>query len=299
MAQNNLTGYVIKQLSAFALLTLFFPFLPAVAETIEAKLPKGITVTANFNSGQPSQPAVLLLHGFLQTHQSLPLSALANNLTASGYTTLSPTLSLGINKRSQSMPCEAVHTHTAEEGVAEIAYWVNWLHQKNHKNIVLVGFSSSGTVEILLYNAQGSHPAIKKTILTSLFPIAIDPAELQKVRSEMNARRKTDLQKPESFNLGYCKRNFFATANSYLSYAQFDANRVLELIKQSPLPLDIILGADDAILPEKWVSRINALQSPAKIRSIDKANHFFDGTNEFDLAEEVDAILKNLAAQPS
>ncbi len=295
MAQNNLAGYLIKRLSVFAaLICLCLPFRHAVAETIEAKLSNGITVTANFQSGTPSQPAVLLLHGFLQTHHSQPMNALASNLASKGYTTLSPTLSLGINKRNQTLACVAVHTHTIEEDLAEVHYWVNWLAKKGYKNIVLVGFSSTGNFEALLYSVQGSHPAIKKIILTSFNPIASDPLEHQRVRTKMNTQRKADLKKPESFSLGYCKNNFFATANSYSSYAQLDANRILELIKQSPLPLEIIFGSDDKIIPENWVSRINALQSPAKIRILDKANHFFEGTYEFDLAEEVEAILKTL-----
>jgi len=298
MAINNLAGYLTSGSSNIAaLLCLFFTSLPATAETIEIKLPTGITASANFHIGNPSQPAVLLLHGFLQTQHSQPMSSLASNLASKGYTVLNPTISLGINKRSQSMACEAVHTHTIEEEVAEVAYWVQWLGNKGYKNIVPIGFSSTGNLEILLYNAQGSHPAIKNSILTSLNPIFTDPAELRKYRVAGDAKRQPDLKKLEIFTLGYCKNNFAATAKTYLSYAQYDDIKILKLIKQTPVQIDVILGSTDAILPANWPSQINALKTRTRVTIIDKANHFFDGTSEFDLAEEVENILKNLPAQ--
>src|SRR4030065_121043 len=82
MTINNPSGYLINRPSALAaLLCLVLPALPASAETIEAKLPSGITVSANFHTGRPSQPAVVLLHGFLQTHHSQPMNSLASNLS--------------------------------------------------------------------------------------------------------------------------------------------------------------------------------------------------------------------------
>jgi len=278
------------------LLCLFFTSLPATAETVEVKLPTGITATANFHSGNPAQPAVLLLHGFLQTHHSQPMSSLAGNLASRGYTVLSPTISLGINRRSQSMACEAVHTHTIQEDVAEVAYWVNWLSSKGYKNIVPIGFSSTGNYEILMYNAQGSHPAVNKAILAGLIPIYTDHAERHKIRSVMDTRRQADNKNIGIFSLGYCKNNFSATSNSYLSYARFDERKLLELLKQTPVPTEVILGSSDTILPVSWPSKIEALKSRTRVTIIDKANHFFDGTSEFDLAEEVEHILKSLPA---
>ena len=297
MAINNLAGYLIKRpANIAALLCLFFPSLPAAAETVEVRLPTGVTASANFHSGNPTQPAVLLLHGFLQTHHSQPMSSLAGNLASRGYTVLSPSISLGINRRSQSMACEAVHTHTIQEDVAEVAYWVNWLSSKGYKNIVPIGFSSTGNYEILLYNAQGSHPAVNKAILAGLIPIYTDHAVRQKIRSVMDARRQADNKNIGIFSLGYCKNNFAATSNSYLSYARFDERKLLELLKQTPVPTEVILGSSDTVLPDNWPSKIEALKSRTRVTIIDKANHFFDGTSEFDLAEEIENILKNLPA---
>jgi len=294
MAFNNAAGYLINPpLAIAALLFLFYPSLAAAAP-VEVKLPTGITASANFHRGLQSKPAVLLLHGFLQTYHSPPMSSLASNLASKGYTVLSPTISLGINLRNQSMACEAVHTHTMTEDVAEAAYWVNWLSNKGYKNIVLAGFSSSGNHQTLLLNAQKSHPNVKKAILVSLTPSLTDHAERQKVHSEKDAKTQAGKKEIGIYSLGYCKKNFAATASSYLSYAQFDENRILALIRQTPVPTEIILGSADTILPPNWPSQIKALQTKNRVTVIDNANHFFDATNEFDLVEEVENILKNL-----
>lgn len=279
------------------MLCFFMMSLPAAAETIEARLPSGITAYANFDIGKPSLPAILVLHGFLQTHQSPPMSTLADNLASRGYTVLSPTISLNINRRNQSMACEAAHTHKMEEGVAEVSFWVNWLNDKGYKNIIPVGFSSTSNIEILLYNAQGSHPAIKRAVLISLNPLIRDSAERSRVRAAMSAKRQADSKKLGFYSLGYCKNNYAATASSYLSYAEYDDSKVLELLKQTPVPTEVILGSTDTILPRHWVSRIKALNT--KVTIIDDANHFFYGANEFDLAAEIENILKNFSIQKS
>ena len=301
MANNFMAGYLVNRLLAsVALLCLFFASFPAsAAETIEAKLPHGITATASFHKGVTSLPAVLVLHGFLQTHHSQPMNSLAGNLASKGYTVLSPTSSLGVNRRIQSMACESAHTHTVEQEISEISYWVNWLSSKGYKNIVPIGFSSTGNFEILQYNLQGSHPAIKHTILTSLNPIYIDAAERQKTRAATDSKQISNSTKLGKYSLGYCKKNYIATTNSYLSYAHYDSNRILELIRKTQVPTEIILGTADTILPANWSSQIKAANPRTRISYIKNANHFFDDTSEFELAEEIEAILKNLATPPS
>jgi len=290
---------VNRPMASAALLCLCFASLPAsAAETIEAKLPNGITVSANFHKGVSSLPAVLVLHGFLQTHHSQPTSSLASNLASKGYSVLNPTLSLGVNRRKQSMACEAVHTHTIKDEVAEVAYWINWLADKGYKNIVPVGFSSTGNIDILLYVAHESHQTIRKIILASLNPIAIDQAERQRTRA-VTDKRHSNGKRLDKYSLGYCKNNFATTATSYLSYAQYDSNRILELIGKTPVPTEVILGTADTILPANWSAQIKAVNPRTRVTLIKDANHFFDDTSEFDLAEEIESILKTLSAHPS
>lgn len=242
-------------------------------------------------------PAVLLLHGFQQIHQSEPMKSLGSNLISKGYTVLIPTTSLGVNRRRQSMACEAVHTYTYKEEVAEISYWMNWLSNKGYNTIIPAGFSSTGNVGLLIYNAQGSHPAVKKIILISPNPTMFDLAERQKIRASINTKQAPSRQKLGAFTLGYCKKNYFATTANYQSYTQYDDNKILELIRKSPVPVELVFGSADTILPAAWLTQLKALKSPARTTMIDQANHFFSDTAEFDLTEVVENILKDINTQ--
>jgi esterase/lipase len=223
------------------------------------------------------------------------MSSLASNLASKEFTVLNPTISLGLDKRSQSSACEAVHTYTMEEEVAEIGYWVNWLAEKGYKDIVLIGFSSTGNLGVLLYDAQSNHFPIRESILISLNPWNINSAE------HLKAERKAGVQKNRHnnishFTLGYCKNNFAATDKTYLSYARHDETNMLELLQHTTVPSELIFGTDDHILPADWLLRIEShlAQSPVTVTQVSSANHFFEGTSEFDLSEAVEKSLMTL-----
>jgi dienelactone hydrolase len=295
LAIPNLTVTGTRRAFGLSVLScLFFIALPVAAEQVEATLPGGIVATANFHSGLASRPAVLVLHGFLQTHHSPPMSSLASNLASKGYTVLNPTMSLAVNRRSQSMACEAIHTHTMEGEVAEVAYWVNWLNNKGYKHIALIGFSSTGNIDALLSSAPQTLPSIKNVILISMNPLNTDPKVRKKLAEKVRAQPLNKSKELKPFSLGYCKNNFITTERNYLSYAAYDSDKVIELIRQTPVPTEIILGSADTILPANWGAKIKALNAQNRVIIIDKANHFFDDTYEFDLAEAVENILKNI-----
>ena len=263
--------------------------LPAFADTVEAKLPTGIIATADFRAGQPSRPAVLLLHGFLQTRHALPMSALANTLADQGYTVLTPTLTLGINRRTKSLGCEAVHSHTMDGDVAEIGYWVNWLAGKGYSNIALVGHSV-GSTQILRYVAQKPDPAVKKAVLTSLVPFHSKPQEVRNVVAL--TKRPASEQALGRFTLTYCHNSYVAPPASYLSYVSNDSRQTLALLGKIKVPVELILGSADKTLAIDWPEKIQNRGIPVTV--IDKASHFFDDAQEFDLADKVEAILKTL-----
>lgn len=285
-----MTDYWLNRMLCIAtLFGLLIPIHPALADTLEVKLPSGMTATADFRAGQPSQPAVLLLHGFLQTRHTPPISSLANTLADQGYTVLVPTLTLGINRRSKSLACEAVHTHTMDEDVAEISYWVNWLANKGYSSIALVGHSV-GSTQILRYVAQKPNQAVKKAVLTSLVPFRGKPQEVQNALAL--AKLPASEQTPGHFTLTYCNHTYVAPPVSYLSYVTNDTGQTLGLLKKIKAPVEIILGSADKIIATDWPGKIQARGIPVTV--IDKAGHFFDGSQEFDLADKVESILKTL-----
>lgn len=280
-----------------ALSCLLFISFTASAETVEARLPAGIVATANFHNGLASRPAVLLLHGFLQTYHSPPMSSLANNLASKGYTILSPTMSLNVDRRNQSMACEAIHTHTMEGEVGEVNYWVNWLNTKGFKEVVVVGFSSTGNVAALLAGNKNSNPSVSNIILTSIIPVAIEPKERQQYLRTMDSNQTKNNKKMGNFSVGYCKKNFTAAIGSYLSYASYDNNKTLELIRETSIPANIILGSVDTVMPANWTTKMEALHTKHKITILKNANHFFDDSSEFDFAEAVENILKDIPSK--
>lgn len=282
--QHHIRGFV-------ALFALLLTFQCAFAETVEAKLPSGVIATADFRAGQPSRPAVLLLHGFLQTRHVPPMSSLANTLADQGYTVLAPTLTLGINRRGKSLACEAVHAHTMEGDVAEIGFWVNWLANKGYSSIALVGHSV-GSTQILRYAAQKPSPAVKMAALTSLVPFHGKQPEVQNAIAL--AKRPAGEQALRRFTLTYCINNYVAPPSAYLSYIANDTEQTLGLLKKIKVPTEIILGSADKILSTDWAGEIRNRGIPITV--IDKAGHFFDGDQEFDLADKVEALLKTLPA---
>ena len=204
-------------------------------------------------------------------------------------------MSLGVNRRKQSLACEAAHTHTMDDETGEVAFWINWLSSRGYKDIVPVGFSSTGNISLLLYNIQTPHPSIKKVILTSFNPVHINQAERLKLQT--GAGRKSHAQggKIARYSVGYCKNNFSSTLNTYLSYSAFVDDKILDLISHSTVPLEIILGSADTVLPVNWQAKIIARNPRARISVVNKANHFFEGTTELDLADNVETILKTIS----
>lgn len=271
-----------------ALLGLFIlPIHPALAETVEARLPSGIVATADFRAGQPSLPAILTLHGFLQTRNTQPMNAQGNILTDQGYTVLSPTLTLNINRRSKSLGCEAAHTHTKDDAAAEINFWTNWLARKGYKRVILLGHSSGG-IQILQYITQKPSPVVRQAILVSAIELAFRPEESQatadRVKSGLISGKAL-----ERFTLGYCNKNYVSLPAAYLSYVA-DDNKIFGQLGKAKVPVEVILGGADRTMKADWPEQIRARGIPVTI--INGANHFFDGAHEFDLADKVEAILK-------
>jgi pimeloyl-ACP methyl ester carboxylesterase len=260
---------------------------PAMAEIVTAKLPGGIMASAEFRPGQPAKPAILFLHGFLQTRQAMPLSVMAENLSGQGYTTLNPTLSLDINLRSKSLACEAAHTHSMDKDVAELGLWVDWLVKKGHQNIVLVGHSV-GSTQALHYASQQPNPAVRKAVLTSLIGLLSDAADRQRAREQA----KTAPDKLGRYTLSYCKKNYTTPARAFLSYADNSTDNTLTLLSNTKLSTEVILGANDATMETGWPARLKS--KGIAVTVIANTGHFFDGEAEFELTDKLESLLKSL-----
>jgi len=279
---------------AISLICLSFPgYAEVVNQPIEAI---NIDAEADYVRGEADKPAVLIVHGFLTTNKFHTVIAMAKALQDEGYTTLTPTLTLDITKRKNSIKCNSVHTHTLEKDVLEIKDWNDWLISQGHKKVILVGHSS-GSQEILEYLNTQEIPHIVGSVFTSLF--YLNGKELGTIQSELdfaNNLIKKNQSRPSKYTFLFCKNNYYATPESYLSYMKLDRDYVLESIRSLKTPNFTIMGSADKrylSVGENWLPELQ--DAGTKLITVDGANHFFSSEHEFDLQDHLTTIVNQLS----
>lgn len=267
---------------------------PALAGTaVETKLPTGKIATADYHAGVPAKPAILILHGFLQTRAFPTVANAGEALATVGHTVLVPTLSLGVSRRAQSLPCEAVHSHTMSEDIAEIDTWARWLANRGHSRIVLIGHSF-GSVQLLEYLNRRPSPAVAKALLISLTDVEVkQDAKLRgQIGQDLRARIARKDNSLAEIEFGHCKR-YVAPPAALLSYLAITRDSILRGLRKPSVPVEVLLGSADDRMGADWADKLAA--RGVAIRIIDGANHFFDNQHEFDLQ---DALLQGVQGTP-
>jgi pimeloyl-ACP methyl ester carboxylesterase len=277
---------IIKQ---FCLLILLVP-AAARAVVVDLEMRPGISASAEYLIGERSKPAVLLLHGFLQTRDFRTVATLATSLRDAGYTVLAPTLSLNIPNRTQTLACEAIHRHSMEGDIAEIARWVSWLKSRGHHSIVLFGHSF-GSLQLLAYLNAQPDAAVKAYIGTSLIETRIAPLSRSTLIAQLNERVQSKQRALVTQTVSFCKK-YTAPPEDLLSYVRWDQARTLMAVKQSPVPVQLIMGDADKMLGQNWIQTLQHIQAPMIL--VHGANHFMDAEHEFDLLEHTLDFLQKL-----
>lgn len=265
---------------------------PALGESVIWRtMPNGVESQAKYWPGEPDKPAVLIVHGFLQTLEFPTVARLARSLADEGYPVLTPNISYGIPRRSQSMACEAIHDHRIGESAQELTVWLNWLRAQGHARASLVAHSF-GIYQALGLGRPSDQPedGLRQLILVSL----IDP-DVDHQRPEIQAQITLAKQRAElpgaqlhRYRLAFCEE-YLATPRGYLSQADWSSERVLALLQANPYPIQVILGGSDIRVTPAWTAALDDAGVP--VRVIEGANHFFDAEHEFDLLDEVLALL--------
>jgi len=262
-----------------------------LASTVTLPGENGITLEANYLSGETGKPALIFIHGFLQTRNFSTVERLYSSLNESGYSVLAPTLSLGISNRAEALPCESIHLHSLAGDSEEIHQWISWAKKQGHKEIVLIGHSA-GSVNLSHYLLEHQSPEVKKAILISLTyfgegrPAAYETgAQATKARALLAAGNNelTD------FSLAYCKK-YVTTPKNFLSYYDWSDKKVLESITNKAVKSYVVIGAADNRIGQDWVSQLQ--KNSQQFFSIEGASHFFDDSHEFDLLDVVEEILE-------
>ncbi len=270
------------------IILLLIAFQTVLAQTIELPLSEKIIARADFYQGDEDKPAVLILHGFLLTKDFNTVRNLAESLNDSGYTVLTPNLSLNISYRKHSLACEALHLHKLDEDIAELDRWVKWLEKKTRKNIVLIGHSS-GSVFSSVYLARYQPEQIHKVIFLSMphFGPAVYAYETAVMAEKARALVAAGDRQIHDFGLSYCKK-YPTTAENFLSYYQLSQDFIDATLNQIRIRKLLIIGEKDKRIDKKWNQGLSQVD---KIVAIKGANHFFDDEHEFDLFDEVEKLL--------
>lgn len=270
----------------FCLLISVFP-AAAHAMIVQQEMRAGIPASAEYLVGDRSKPAVLLLHGFLQTRDFSTVATLARGLRDAGYTLLTPTLSLNIPNRAQSLACEAVHKHSLDNDVSEIGQWVGWLKSQGHPSIVLVGHSF-GSLQLLAYLSHKPDAAVKSYIGASLVEAQIGATARPALIAQLEDRVRKKQRALVNQTLSFCGK-YPSTPEGLLSYVYWDQARLLAALKHSPVGVKLIMGGADHMLGPGWIEALQHVRTPMVI--VKDASHFMDGAHEFDL---LDHTLKHL-----
>jgi len=250
----------------------------AQAAVIIQDIRPGIRASASYQVGERNKPAILLLHGFLQTREFPTVATLASGLHDAGYTVLSPTLSLNIPTRSQNLGCEAVHKHSLDDDTEEIARWVSWLNNQGHQSIVLVGHSF-GSLQLLAYLADRPDPSVKAYLGISLFEAKIGTADRRALIESLEARADREPRALVSHPLSFCQK-YISTPRDLLSYVRWDQARTLAALRQSPVENWLIMGNADRIRDHNWLIALKHLGSQVAV--IPGGNHYMDRKHALD-----------------
>jgi pimeloyl-ACP methyl ester carboxylesterase len=261
-----------------------------LGEVIVKQPASGFVATARLLEGDADKKALLILHGFLQTRDFFTIRRLGEALHDMGHTVLLPNLTLGIDNRRRSLACEAIHTHSLGQDIAEIDLWTNWLHQRTGKAPTLIGHSA-GSLELVAYLAGKPGSPVEQTILISLLAFAQGP--IAKENTHERQRAEQQLMRGDNsltpYRLAYCD-HYTTTPENYLSYLAWDSNKTLENLNNLAIEPTIILGGDDRRLGDDWLPSLR--QAGTDVIEIPSANHFFDHEYEFELADKILELLK-------
>ncbi|WP_026182106.1 MULTISPECIES: alpha/beta hydrolase [unclassified Thioalkalivibrio] len=285
--------------SAAAVATVILLSLNTVATAKETavilEMSSGDSAEAAYWAGEPDMPAILIQHGFLQTRHFPTVRRLALALADSGFTVLTPTLTLGIDRRTASLPCEAVHTHTMEHTQEEIAIWVDWLYAKTGQEPVVIGHSA-GSINLLDYLTHSPGSPVAHAIFISVTYFGHGEAAFES--PEHATRARAALARGEAglaeYALGFC-RQYVTTPAAYLSYYDWDKQRTNRAFQSCGVSSTLIAGSADDRIDLEWIETLQ--QHGAEVRIVEGANHFFDQFHEFDLLDEIEHVLQGHRAQ--
>lgn len=271
----------------------------AGAEEVKASY-NGLTVNANVVLAEGKTLAdhvVLLTHGTLTHNDRETYKSIQRLLAKKGISSVAPNLSFNVNDRHGEADCSILQSHTHEDAMTEIGFWVKWLADKGTQSITLMGHSRGGN-QTAWYSVEQDSDLIKDVVLIApatwsnatahsdyekSFQVALQPLLTSAEKNVKAGKGDTVMKK---VNFIYCT-DADATAKAFASYYGNEARMdTPTLLKKATKPTLVIIGSDDTVvadLAEKMEGVDNSLVSTT---TIEDADHFFLDFAAEDLAEK-------------
>ncbi len=266
----------------------------------------GLTLNANLeNAGGEWQkgPVVLMTHGTLAHGRMEIMQSLQSALKDRGISSLSMTLSLGLDKRQGMYECATPHSHKHTDAVEEIGAWLGWLQSQGVAKVALLGHSRGGN-QSARYAA--AHPDAPVTAVILVAPQTWTEAyaaeDYQKrygkeLAPQLDRARRLDAEGKggslmEHVDFVYCPDSS-ATAAAFLSYYAPDPRMdTPHLIPEIKAPVLVIAGSEDDVVTG-LVERVQPLADGKRVTLtvLDGADHFFRDLYADEIADAVQTLL--------
>jgi pimeloyl-ACP methyl ester carboxylesterase len=262
----------------------------ASAGEVQVRMANNVTASAQYLPGEQGMTAVLVLHGITTTRNFGTVQSIVTEFASEGYTVLAPTLSMNINDRRANVPCDAIHTSTMQDDIAEVAFWVEWLAKQGHQRIALIGHSM-GSLQLVAYAANHPHMNVTQVIATSLIHThRYTEPEIIKRETEMALAAQGQTPPTiQGYHLVFCDA-YIAPPEVYLSYMEWESGRVIDALRNTRVPVRVIMGEKDRRFGPEWIALLR--EAGSQVTVIEGASHFFDSTHEFDLLEQISEALQ-------
>lgn len=291
-------------------LSLLAGVLSLSTQTVQAKEVKstynGLTVNANVVLAEGKTLAdevVLFTHGTTTHNGRETYKSIQKLLAENGISSVAPNLSLDVNDRHGEVDCTTLQSHTHDDAMAEIDFWVKWLAGQGAKSITLMGHSRGGN-QTAWYSIEHDSDLIKNIILIApqtwsnaaehsdyekKYHLALQPLLTSAEKLVKAGKGDTVLK---NINFIYCK-DTNATAEAFVSYYRKDERMdTPTLLKKSTKPTLVIIGSADTVvadLTEKMATVNNPLVSRYIIEDSD---HFFLDLFSEELVEQAVTFIQ-------
>ena len=266
----------------------------------------GLTLNANLETASDDWqkgPVVLMTHGTLAHGGMEIMQALQAALKDRGISSLSITLSLGLDNRQGMYDCKTPHTHRHTDAVDEIGAWLGWLQSQGVAKAALLGHSRSGNQVARSVLARPDAPVAAVILIAPQIwsadatakdyekrygkPLAAPLARAQQLVAEGKENAML-----EHVDFLFCP-DTSVTAATFLSYyapdERFDTPRLIPEIKP---PVLVIAGSEDQVM-KGLVDKVRPLADGQRVQLevIDGAAHFFRDLYAEDVADAIRARL--------